>query len=191
MIHTVFLDLDDTLNSFTLHVLRRTFGIDVSDFDYDRFPHQVGYEIREAYHLMKPDYYPSFELAQFWDAVKREVWATLPKSLEFNQIIQSAQALAPQDRIYILTGPTKDPDCLAGKLEWIHRVMPPWLHRQYFIGPRKQVIAKPEYLLIDDSDAQVNAWREAGGQAILVPRPWNSLHGLDTSSYLRQEFALL
>jgi 5'(3')-deoxyribonucleotidase len=90
--------------------------------------------------------------------------------------------------ICILTGPTKDPECLAGKYEWITTVLPPYLHRQYLIGPRKQFCAHPEALLIDDSDDNVKAFRGAGGHAILVPRPWNSLHALNTTEYLQREF---
>jgi hypothetical protein len=32
-------------------------------------------------------------------------------------------------------------------------------------------------VLIDDCDAEVNAWLEKGGKAILLPRPWNSGQG--------------
>ena len=45
-----------------------------------------------------------------------------------------------------------------------------------FTGAKK-FIAGPGRWLIDDKDANVEAFRAAGGQAITVPRPWNSEHG--------------
>ena len=89
-----------------------------------------------------------------------------------------------------MTSPTIDPDCLAGKLEWIHEFTPRWMHRQYLVGPRKQFCAHREALLIDDADKNVNTFREWGGQALLVPRPWNSMHALamHTPEYLSAQF---
>ena len=41
-------------------------------------------------------------------------------------------------------------------------------------GASKARLARPNTILIDDSDANVTAYREACCPAILVPRPWNS-----------------
>jgi hypothetical protein len=43
-------------------------------------------------------------------------------------------------------------------------------------------------LLIDDSLANAEAFQAHGGQALLVPRPWNPLHRVDTRSYLEGFF---
>jgi len=37
----------------------------------------------------------------------------------------------------------------------------------------KEKLAAPCRLLIDDRSENVKAFRDAGGSAILVPRPWN------------------
>lgn len=38
----------------------------------------------------------------------------------------------------------------------------------------KAALAGPRKILVDDSPSNVDAFAEAGGQAILVPRPWNN-----------------
>lgn len=183
----IFIDLDDTLNSFTMPVLR-FFGCPVGVYDYHRFPVEVGYDMLAAYEKLKPEGLPTYDVPTFWDRVGRQVWASVPMSREFDVILDLATQHVDQDRIGILTSPTKDPNCLAGKLDWIHMYLPSWLWRQYSIGPRKHFCARADSLLIDDSDEQVNMFRKEGGQAILVPRPWNSLHGVNTAKHISAEF---
>lgn len=188
MIRHVFLDIDDTLNSLTLHILGAVHGVDIGTYDYDRFPIEVGYDIIAAYEKLKPFDYQTHTIQSFWNAVPREAWAKTPRSPEFDFLLKHSVELVGRENVCLLTSPTKDPECLAGKLEWIHDTMPAWMHRQYLIGPRKHFCARPDSLLIDDSDENVNKFREAGGNAILVPRPWNSLHGTSTKTYLIGEF---
>ena len=71
------------------------------------------------------------------------------------------------------------PESLAGKLDWIHCFMPPWMHRQYAITPRKYLFARSDALLIDDLERNTQRFEQEGGHSILVPRPWNQLWGLD------------
>jgi len=76
----------------------------------------------------------------------------------------------------------------SGKAGWVERHMPDVPIYMVFasvLGSVGQDTAKakarfaaPDALLIDDSDKNVEAWQEAGGHAILVPRPWNSRHTL-------------
>ena len=62
------------------------------------------------------------------------------------------------------------------------------MQRQYLIGPPKHLCAKPGVLLIDDRDKNVADFLGLGAHAILVPRPWNSLHGREPISYLSELF---
>lgn len=196
MIQRVFLDLDDTLNSLTLHILGMVRGISVGPYDYHKFPVEVGYDILGAYERLKlrePEFqhFETFSVQTFWETVPRVAWSRTPKSPQFDYLIREAENLVGRENVCILTTPTKDPECLAGKLEWIHDYLPSWLHRQFLIGPRKHFCARPDALLIDDSDEQVNKFREHGGQALLVPRPWNTNHVYDTDEYLRANFKYL
>lgn len=183
----VFLDLDDTLNRFTLPALCRV-GCPIDPHDYGHFPHPGSYDIVAAANTLRA---APLTKSEFWDSLPREFWATLPKSDEFEFLLEFAERLVGREQVCILTSPTIDPLCLAGKLDWLHRNMPREYHRQFLIGPRKHFCAHPRHLLIDDSDANVESFRLHGGQAVLLPRPWNSLHSVPTMPFLANALATL
>ena len=114
----------------------------------------------------------------FWDMISRKIWAECPKSELCDWLITISVDLVGEKNVFIASSPTKDADSLAGKLEWIHKNLPTFLHRQYFITPRKVQLAHPGALLIDDSDSNVAVFRDRGGSAITVPRPWNNYNML-------------
>ena len=181
-IKRVLLDIDDVMNECTRYALQ-WLGIPF-DYDkfYDKYPNENGYDIVATANQILG--YQRFTVPSFWSMIPRQFWASAPKSAEHDFILAKCEELVGREGICLLTGPTKDPDCLAGKLEWITANLPSWLHRQYLVGPRKNFCAHPEALLIDDSDANVDKFREWGGNAILVPRPWNTLHSVDTMPHL-------
>lgn len=170
-INEIYLDLDDVLNRLTMYTLFSV-GLNVDYNSYDGYPTKFGYNILgAAKHLAGGEWNPA--LGTFWDMISRKIWAECPKSELCDWLIAISVDLVGEDNVFIASSPTKDPDCLAGKLEWIHNNLPKFLHRQYFITPRKVQLAHPGALLIDDSDSNVLGWRERGGSAIIVPRPWN------------------
>lgn len=189
MINRILVDVDDVMNECTRYALQ-WLGIpfDYANF-YRKYPSRYGYDIVTAANDILG--YDRFTVPSFWSMIPREFWASAPKSVEADYLLAKCSEIVGQDNICLLTAPTKDPDCLAGKLEWIQRVMPPWLHRQYLVGPRKTFCAYEGSLLIDDSDANVEKFRAAGGKAILVPRPWNALHDFHTMTHLVTELELI
>lgn len=170
----IFLDLDDVLNCFTMSALRHV-GCPVGIFDYSRFDPAWGWDIVAAANKLHPS--RVFTEAGFWGAIRREFWASVPPSRELSLVFQCADYVGAEN-VCILSSPTLDPDCLAGKLEWIQRFLPKRYQRQYLIGPRKHFCARPDALLIDDRDQNVKDFIACGGQAILMPRPWNSLNAV-------------
>lgn len=46
----------------------------------------------------------------------------------------------------------------------------------HLVEPNKSSLAGPGVILIDDADHEVEAFRAAGGSAVLFPRRWNSRH---------------
>lgn len=188
-IQRILLDIDDVCNKCTPYVLR-WLGVpfDYPNF-YTKYPTRNGYDIvKTANELIG---YERWDVKSFWSMVPRMFWATCPVSDEFEWLLQLCVDLVGRDNVVFLTGPTKDPDCLSGKLEWIHKYAPDFMHRQYLIGARKQFCAHPQALLIDDSDANIDTFREWGGNGILVPRPWNTLNAVNTKQYLIDEFGKL
>lgn len=171
LITEVFLDLDDTLNRFSPAAMKFV-GCPIDIDTYCGEP-----QFRGDYDLVKRvnSYRPGreFTLQEFWNSIPRSFWATTPLALDFDRILAACEALVGPKNIIILTAPTKDPDCLAGKLEWIHDHLPSQYHRQYIVTARKQYCAGPGRLMVDDSDANLDAWALRGGQYIRVPQPWN------------------
>lgn len=169
----IFLDLDDVCNRFTMYALRMV-GCPVDSWSYRDFNPEWGWDIVKAANTLHPT--RRFTVADFWNSIGREVWANVHVSEEFIHLLADGIAYVGIENVCILSCPTLDPDCLAGKVEWIHSHVPKPMQRQYLIGPRKHFCARPDALLIDDSDANVQAFRQHGGQAILMPRPWNVLY---------------
>lgn len=169
MISRILLDIDDVCNKMTIPMLQ-FMGCDING--YSQFPSHVGYDIvGAANHLVGEERWTP---RTFWESIPRHIWSDAPLSDEFPQLIEHCERLVGRENICLLTSPTLDPECLAGKLEWIHKHMPPWLHRQFLVGPVKHFCARPDALLVDDADKNVRKFKEHGGQAFLVPRPWNS-----------------
>ena len=164
-INRIFLDLDDVLNDLTMSTLR-TLGCNIKEYDP-----AWGWDIVKAANSCHP--LRNFTPRSFWESISRRHWATRPKSQLCDWLVRRCENLVGRDSVYVLTSPTKDPDCLAGKLEWIHANLPEWMHRQYMVGPHKHLCASPDSLLIDDRDKNVEEFASSGGWSILVPRPWN------------------
>jgi hypothetical protein len=129
-----------------------------------------------------------FSTSKFWKSIPRHVWAQCPESEELSWLLGHCEALVGKENICLLTATTLDPECPAGKLEWIHKFMPKWMHRQYLLGPFKTFTASSDTLLIDDADKNIDAFRKAGGRTLIVPRPWNSFHATPTLPYLTERF---
>jgi len=190
-INRVFLDLDDVLNTFAPHALRSV-GCPIGSSDYSSYPIEAGWNISQAAGMLHPT--DVFHPSAFWAEMKREVWATIPKSPQFWPLIRLARDAVGPENVFILTTATLSPDCLAGKLEWIREHCPEYFRRQFYMGgPYKRLLAGPGALLVDDNEDNCREFCEHGGSAILFPRPWNILRHVkegDIEEYLRSCFEL-
>jgi hypothetical protein len=109
---------------------------------------------------------------KFWagiDAHGAAFWADIEPYPWKDHLLQMAQGVAP---FTLATSPSLNPLCAAGKIQWMRKHIEESFH-DYMIGTRKQLMARPDVLLIDDSDANVARFMDAGGQAVLFPQPWN------------------
>jgi len=158
-----FLDLDGVLSdfhkaAFTLH------GID----PFSKEENLGNYRFDETTGLSQVD---------FFKPITKEFWAELPRTLECDEILSLVEKKFGRENICILTAPpeVRNLGCLEGKEEWIYRNLPQYID-QFLIGKPKAFCAGPNSVLIDDSDSNIKAFREAGGRAITFPRPWNSMY---------------
>ncbi|MEN6367656.1 MAG: hypothetical protein ABFC88_12650 [Thermoguttaceae bacterium] len=187
-IKEIYLDMDDVLNTlgpFALH----TVGCDFPPDDYTNYPTEYGYNVHDIANDMLGE--KLYTCATFWASIPRRLWVKVPETPYMPWLLETCANLVGSNEVMIATSPTKDPDCLAGKVEWILDHCPAWLQRQYSITPRKFKYARPGALLIDDHPDNVWRWRERGGPAILVPRPWNKLWPADPQKHIRKELERL
>ncbi len=140
----------------------------------------------------------------FWGPINDqppEWWAGMPATPWADEVAR----LAGQWPITIASVAIT-PAANLGKIEWLtHRYGNP--PPPYEFVPRTEHLPRPggykaghfldhkpdeeraSLLLIDDSDAEVAAWRTSGGQAILFPAVWNTAHrfAVDPIRYVADE----
>jgi len=193
-INRIFFDLDDTCNELTLHALE-AFGCNIKPHEHDKYKPRWGYDILKAAKELYPWIVDQVTPMEFWSTFDCDFWSRLPESKEFSELLEVAEDIVGLENVLILTSPihSNKPmfsmdnsereewrritgECMAGKYTWITKHFPAQLHTQFAMCPIKRLCVAPDTLLIDDSGKNVNEFRAAGGQAILMPRPWNSMH---------------
>jgi hypothetical protein len=132
---------------------------------------------------------------EFWSPIHstgERYWADLaPYDWTF-QLVDLVREFAP---FTILTSPSLDPGCPAGKVQWMNRHLTSGRRkrfRDFLIGPQKHLLARADTLLIDDTERHIDEFIDAGGQAILFPQPWNRNHAIDDAlGFVREELMRL
>ncbi len=96
-------------------------------------------------------------------------------------VLACIEAAGPRN-VWLLSDTSGFAGAARGKADWVREhltVVPLYLFHPIphdSPGAGKARLAKPDTVLVDDSDLNVAAYRKAGGLAILVPRLWNSRH---------------
>jgi hypothetical protein len=186
MIRRIYLDLDDVCNTLAPFVLHSV-GCAIAPDDYANYPREFGYRISDVANFMLGE--ERYTPAVLWASIPRSVWAKVPESPFFLWLLEMCAEAVGRENVCIATSPTKCPESLAGKLEWIHDHFPEWMHRQYAITPRKHLFARPDSLLIDDYNENTDRFQALGGHVILVPRPRNDNWASDPRNYLQAKLA--
>ena len=173
----IFLDMDGVLVDFCVPAMR-FHGVDIQSEDH--FPVAAGFDIELACCMRKPGFKKTS--SEFWFALDYDFWVNLKPYRNYRQIIDASVDRFGEDNVFISTTATLSAGCVAGKFDWIHENVPEFLHHKFFIGKHKEVFAaNSSTLLVDDCDDNCERFNRSGGNAILVPRPWNSAHGTTAS----------
>ena len=183
MINKIFLDLDDVLCILVPTYLKI---LGCGNIDYSDIKLEWGYDVVDIVNNLQPHVYTSKNI---WTFATQEMWANLPETQEAKWLLDKCIKKVGRENVFILTKPTDDPSCAAGKVEWIQRFLPEDMKDQYFIGAHKYLCAKENTLLIDDNERNINLFVKSGGLGIIFPRPWNTLNGLSAIDHI--EFMLL
>jgi len=115
---------------------------------------------------------------EFWSPIEGhpEFWSDLEPYPWFDELWSLVQSVA--DHVVISTSPGRCPTGHFGKAIWLkQRGIHPTVNGM--IGRRKELLAAPGRILIDDSDRNIRKWESHGGVGILFPRRWNALHHVD------------
>jgi hypothetical protein len=177
MIKHIYLDVDDTLNNFTMHALR-LMGCPANSV----YPMDVGYDIVAACNRLGPA--RNWQPHEFWAWLPEQAWSEASPTPWNTWLLSECVKSVGQDNVFLCTSATRNLTSFTGKLKWIYRNMPDWTHRQYVITPHKYLLAQ-DALLIDDAPKQCENFCRAGGEVIMVPQPWNVLRNWDTEEYIR------
>jgi hypothetical protein len=152
----LLLDMDGLLTDFQREQLRR------------HQPHNLKYED------VKWDFWTQMgkNEVEFWGVCDFDFWADMPWTPEGEKLLANIERIVPRKHITLLSAPGSGGTGMDGKMAWIKRNIPEY-RSQYFFGPEKWRVAHAGVLLVDDSDQNCISFKSAGGEAILVPRPWN------------------
>jgi 5'(3')-deoxyribonucleotidase len=172
MIKTVFLDMDDVLADF-MKGLHKALNI---SYDYFNYPYEKGNWDILGYQI-KSDGGSLITFDQCNDYCNTSFWQDLEWMHDGYDILRAVFDKFPAEQIYLLTAPMPNLESASGKMIWVYENLPVYLKRTIITQAPKSLLAKPDTLLIDDKDENVEEFVKAGGYGILVPRPWNELHG--------------
>ena len=115
------------------------------------------------------DYY-GITMDKMWEAVDEtpNFWLDIEPIPWYQKLYD---ALAEIGQVTIITQPGLDPECAKQKLQWLDLYFG-IKSDAVFMGGRKYLMAG-NGILIDDYVKNVEAFRSAGGTAVLVPSTWN------------------
>lgn len=165
----IFCDLDGVVINFVLSAMSRHRA---------SLPGEAWYPANCKWDILKATNYireskglREMSAKAFWDSFDYKFWRNLKAYPGAKGFVNE---LRTYGEVFFATSPTLSGACVAGKYEWVMEHFPE-LRKNTLIGARKDVLAGEGCILIDDRDKNCNEFIDAGGQAILVPRPWNNL----------------
>ncbi len=156
MIKTIFLDMDGVIVDFVGGVNKRM-GI-----PKDTIPTKWAWV---------EDYGFTLDQVNSWCTL--DFWANLEWMHDGRDILRAIMNTVGLEKVYLLTAPMPNLESASGKMMWVSGNLPICLKRTIIVQAPKSLLANPNTLLIDDKDENVEKFVTAGGNAILVPRPWN------------------
>lgn len=154
----VFLDMDGVLVDFFTGVN----GI----FNISKPPHK--YNWFEDYNVSRE---------QLNTVCGSRFFSDLDWMYDGREIEEAVRVKFGSGNVCLVTLPMPNSESWMGKVEWVNKHLSLYNKRLIISTASKSLFAGPDTLLIDDKDENIKEFREAGGQGILVPRPWNKLHG--------------
>lgn len=163
MVKTVFLDMDGVIVNFRKGV-HDAFG---KLYDYSTLSNKWTFW----------DDWDDVTLEMVNHACNTEFWRHLEWTEDGRDILSVIFNKFDVNQIYLLTDPVIGTGTEDGKTKWIKgRLLDGFIKRTIITQAPKHLLARPDILLIDDKDQNIDEFVQAGGRGCLVPRPWNRAH---------------
>ena len=173
-IEVIYLDMDGVLADFVTPSLKVA-GIPLT---HDQV---TTWNYFEPYMTSNEFWWKIGASQDFWLDIKPYPWAS--------ELFKLCKSIAP---VRFCSSPAIDPICVANKVQWLrfHGFMDSDKN-DYHFTPHKHELAKPGRVLIDDSMPNVLSFREAGGNGIVFPQPWNDCwyRNITHVEYIKHVFA--
>lgn len=101
-----------------------------------------------------------------WNELDFNWWATMPA---FDGMKEFYADLKTIGNVRMLTSPTLSSECYRGKAEWVEKQWGKWGLQDLIIcrAGDKQFFARPNHILVDDRQKNIDEWVAAGGIGIL------------------------
>ncbi len=159
---TIYLDMDGVLVDFFSAALR----VHGSEALADAWPKGV----RDMANVL------GLSQSEFWrpiEALGDQYWIDLEPLPGMHRLLRVARNAGA---MMILTSPHQHAASHSGKYIWMQNHLAKGHGRRfadYVLTRAKHRLARPDSVLVDDKEGHVEAFREAGGHAILFPQVWN------------------
>ena len=162
----ILLDMDGVLASFTKGAI-------------DAMNRFTGSEYTIEYYAKNHPYWEMFKLYdlsvdEMWDAVEKtpNFWYDLDLFPWANDLYRELCGIGD---VTIVTAPPhyRCPDAAMQKMVWLRNKMG-ISQKDVFVGSKKYLMAG-NGILIDDYSGNVDKFKNAGGDAILIPSDWNTV----------------
>ena len=159
---TIYLDMDGVLVDFFTAALR----VHGQESLADAWPKGVR-DMAKVMGLTQKEFWRPIEAQgeAYWEELEPLPW--------MHELVDIARA---HGTMSILTSPHLHPACHAGKYTWMQKHLAKGPNRpfsEYVLTRAKHRLALRDSVLVDDKESHVEAFREAGGHAILFPQIWN------------------
>jgi hypothetical protein len=90
----------------------------------------------------------------------------------------------------ILSAPSSDPNSAKGKLIWCKRELNPQPVKVNLVPAKdKHIFAKPNHILIDDKDLNIQQWKEKGGIGVLHKDTASSIKDIEEILHNLKEYS--
>jgi len=117
-----------------------------------------------------------------WDSMGRQFWANLEWMPDGKDILSKCISCFGMDSICLFSSfYIRANGAVNGRLDWIDHNIPEFKNKFLTGTIPKSICAHHDAVLIDDYDKNIHDFVAAGGQGILIPRPWNELHNWSDS----------